>query len=94
MANRLTAKGDARKVRFEKREEAEARNAKSPDNKRRSYWRGLGFRRQSEAARTVKSVVTDINEQAKAHKQRSEDWPLVIEEFPYHEGVTRPGTSS
>lgn len=82
MANRLFSKGDVRRARFEKRQEAEERNLKSPDSKRRSYWRGLGFRRESDAARTVKSVVTEVNDQAKIKKQRSADWPLINEEYP------------
>lgn len=81
MANRLDGKGSARKVKLYKRAEAEDRNARTPDSKRRSYWRSLGFKRQSHAERLVLNTVTDVNERAKIHKQRSEDWPILPEEI-------------
>lgn len=80
MANRLDGKGSARLVRLAKREEAETRNSHTAPDKRRSYWRELGFTRQSQAASLVASTVAECNERAKDNKQRSEDWPLLPEE--------------
>lgn len=74
-------KGISREIRAAKREEAEERNADTPFDRKRSYWRERGFIRQSQAASLVTTTVADINAQAKIHKQRAEDWPLLTEDL-------------
>jgi hypothetical protein len=70
-----------RQIRDSKRTEAELRNEDTVPDKRRSFWRERGFIRQSQAASVIKGVVILTNEQAKIHKQRSEDWPLIKDEL-------------
>jgi hypothetical protein len=53
--------GAMKKVREAKRAEAELRNANSPERKRRSHWRGLGFVRESHAAQVVRKAVAEGN---------------------------------
>ncbi len=53
--------GAKRAVRQAKRNEAERRNANSPEQKRRQYWRERGFLNESHAARVVKSAVAEGN---------------------------------
>lgn len=89
-ANGALNKGVARLVRANKRAEAEERNENTVADKRRGFWRERGFSRQSQAASLVTSTVASVNEQAKIHKQRSEDWPLIKDEFD----LVQPGTSS
>lgn len=76
-----THKGIAREIREAKRTEAETRNADTVTDKRRSFWRERGFTRQSQAASLVTRTVSEVNEQAKIHKQRSEDWPMIKNEI-------------
>ena len=76
-SNHSSHRGVMRQIRANKRNEAELRNEESAPDKRRSYWRALGFDRQSHCARTIKETVADVNTQAKDNKQRSQDWPLV-----------------
>lgn len=53
--------GAKKKVREQKRLEAELRNANSPERKRRSHWRALGFLRESHAAQVVRKAVAEGN---------------------------------
>jgi hypothetical protein len=73
-------KGIMRNIRETKRAEAEERNQHTVPDKRRAFWRERGFSRQSQAAATIKGVVILTNEQAKIHKQRSQDWPMINED--------------
>jgi hypothetical protein len=81
-------KGVLRTVRANKRAEAEERNTHTVPDKRRAFWRERGFNRQSHAASVIKGVVVLTNEQAKIHKQRSEDWPMVRDLDPAQELLT------
>jgi hypothetical protein len=72
----VSHKGIARVIRENKRTEAEIRNQATVPDKRRSFWRERGFTRQSQAASLVTSTVSEVNQQAKINKQRSEDWPI------------------
>jgi hypothetical protein len=78
---RESHKGIARQIKVAKRIEAELRNEETVPDKRRSFWRERGFSRQSQAASLIKGVVVLTNAQAKEHKQRSEDWPLLPPEL-------------
>jgi hypothetical protein len=57
--DRVYRKGIMRSIREARREEAIDRDKRTAPDKRRSYWRELGFTRQSEAARIVKGAVAE-----------------------------------
>jgi hypothetical protein len=73
---RTYRKGIMRVVKSTKRAEAENRNAKSPERKRRKYWQALGFSRESDAARIVRQTVDESNKISSDVRARSgqEDW--------------------
>jgi len=74
-------KGISREIKTAKHNEAAERNSRTAPDRTRQFWRDRGFKRQSQAASLVTSTVSDVNEQAKIHKQRAEDWPLVTEDL-------------
>jgi hypothetical protein len=80
LQNELHHRGIRREIRNAKRAEAEERSKHTAPVNCRAYWKERGFRRESDARRTVWDTVFDINEQAATHKQRSADWPLVPDE--------------
>lgn len=76
LGRRISNKGAMRTVRANKRAEAEARNAQTPEDRRRTYWRALGFDRQSHAARVIARTVAEANQIAEDVRARSgqDDW--------------------
>lgn len=72
----ISHRGTMRTVRVNKRQEAEERNARTEPDRRRAYWRALGFDRQSHAASTVARTVSEANRIAEDVRARSgqDDW--------------------
>lgn len=73
---RISNKGIMRVIRANKRREAEERDSRTPENKKRSHWRALGFNRESDAARIVCETVNFGNEIANSIREKSgmDDW--------------------